>query len=246
MPLIDIPSAIKETNKILSGQSTGQAIFSLLLTTVFLSAVIFYALQLDLNQKYFFSDVPLVSFSSSARENFALELVSIFFLSLLLNLVLWKLNFGAPAFDPKTDAYSPIRSQLIKSQHWDLTFFGFFANKQDKTGRVRMIVNDSYKKLEINLEMWDNIEFNGDGRDVSLKLDNGKLSILFLIDATAKNLAQLKDVSTAPRLKYLVHVIESSSPKEGKVLFTGDWYRLPETEGDSGFASHGRCELESI
>jgi hypothetical protein len=246
MTLIDIPGAIKETNRILSGQTIGQAIFSLLLTTVLLAAVIFYSAQFDPSEAWAFSRVPIFSFLDSDQKNFALELLAILGFSFLLNFLLWKLNFGAPAFDPKTDAYTPIRNQLTKSEYWDITFFGFFLNGQDKTGRVRMLVNESYKKLEITLEFWDNIELKGDGRDVAMKLDNGKLSVMFLIDATAKNTNVYNGGAIAPRLKYLVQVMQSSSSIEGKVLFIGDWYRLKAIGDDDSLADHGSCELESI
>ncbi len=251
---VNLNEAIKETNLILAGRSKAQNVFSFILIAFLVNLMFLLLLHLS------FLNTSLVLVKESAitnwimarwtpltdREAILLELVLVVIVAFFVTYMIWKLDYGAPRFDPKSDAYSPLREELSRVQTWDLTANNFFNGQAEITCRIAMTVDEDSKKLFIDFEIFDQMSVNSLARDVSLRLhDEGMITMIFLIDSMVQvNATNSTPVSPAEMFKYFFRLEGHQKDPQKAPYFSGSWYRLSEQSTNHKFEARGTCVLE--
>lgn len=252
---VNLNEAIKETNLILAGKSKAQNVLSFVLIVLLVSSIFLVLLHLSASEVSFFAlsadsavttRLRSIWTSLSVREAFLVEIVCAVILAFLVTYLLWKLDYGAPRFDPKSDAYSPLREELSRVQTWDLTAKNFFNGQAEITCRIVMTVDESSKKLFIDFEIFDQMTVKCLAKDVSLRLhDEGMITMIFLVDSMVQvNASHATPISPAEQFKYFFRLEGHQKDIKKPPRFSGSWYRLSEPSGTHKFDARGTCDLE--
>jgi hypothetical protein len=251
---VNLNEAIKETNLILAGRSKAQNVFSFILITFLVNSMFLVLLHLAVVE----SSLVLVKDSAIAnwlstrwgsltnREALLLEFLIVMISSFVVTYLIWKLDYGAPRFDPKSDAYSPLREELSRVPTWDLTANNFFNGQAEITCRIAMTVDVGSKKLFIDFEIFDQMSVKSLAKDVSLRLhDEGMITMIFLIDSMVQvNATHITPVSPAEQFKYFFRIEGHQKDPQKPPYFSGSWYRLSEASTSHKFEARGTCTLE--
>jgi hypothetical protein len=244
---IDLGGAIKATNEILAGNTPPQRTASVLLLALILSAIFFMLPRLDSLAPYSVNFSPIIFEGLSNKfQNvpsklwMSFEYLFYFLISVAVVLLFFTFFRARLESDPKSDALSPIREELVKIQNWTLLMNGFHDTQQDsRTAKIDLSMNSKWKKLNLKFFIQNGMMVNSLADDVSLQLlDGGQISLLFLVE----------DIAVGPDNKpedfdYLFTVKGSQPNATSKVTLNGQWYRLSEKR--LGYGQRGPCELTS-
>ncbi len=245
---VDLGSAIRATNELLGGRQPEQRAASLIALSLLLSAIFFAISHFDGASGGFYWQSTLLQTIvtqlglSGPPQLWLLVEALLFFLGALacVKLIVWSFKTKSDT-DPRTDALTPVREELVKVPRWDLELRNFNAMPaSNKVARVRMTMNEKFKKLSVEFEISDGLEVKGYADDVSLQVVGGnEVSLMFFISKLA-NAAGGKTED----FEYLITAKGVQDGSDKTIKFDGAWYRLSETKPSYGM--RGPCHLVSV
>jgi hypothetical protein len=244
---IDLGGAIKATNEILAGNTPPQRTASVLFLALVLSAVFFLLPRLESTSSFYLNLSPMILGGLAVKWQhippqlwMSIEYFLYFAVSIAIVLLFFVLFRSRIETDPKTDALSPIREELVKIQGWTLLMNGFHDSAHDsRSAKIELTMNSKWKKLSLKFIIQNGMAVRALANDVSLQLlDGGQISLLFVVEDLAVGADNLSE-----DFDYLLTVKGSQPDRNSKVTLNGQWYRLSERR--EGYGQRGPCELTS-